>query len=90
MQSITIENSLYVGSQNARFFVNDAVRLQLSDGTSISGIISNLNNFIVVVEDENGTETSIYIGDIVGCASEASQKKKRRIHQKIFRERIWV
>lgn len=42
MQSITIENSLYVGSQNARFFVNDAVRLQLSDGTSISGIISNL------------------------------------------------
>ena len=45
MQSITIENSLYVGSQNARFFVNDAVRLQLSDGTSISGIISNLNNF---------------------------------------------
>lgn len=44
MQSITIENS------------NDAVRLQLSDGTSISGIISNLNNFIVVVEDENGTE----------------------------------
>jgi len=44
VQSITIENSLYVGSQNARFFVNDAVRLQLSDGTSISGIISNLNN----------------------------------------------
>lgn len=79
MQSITIENSLYVGSQNARFFVNDAVRLQLSDGTSISGIISgiisNLNNFIVVVEDENGTETSIYIGDIVGCASEVSKKK---------------
>ena len=66
MQSITIENSLYVGSQNARFFVN---------GTSISGIISNLNNFIVVVEDENGTETSIYIGDIVGCASEVSKKK---------------
>ena len=57
MQSITIENSLYVGSQNARFFVNDAVHLQLSDGTSISGIISNLNNFIVVVEEENGTET---------------------------------
>ena len=46
-----------------------------SDGTSISGIISNLNNFIVVVEDENGTETSIYIGDIVGCASEVSKKK---------------
>jgi len=69
VQSITIENSLYVGSQNARFFVNDAVRLQLSDGTSISGIISNLNNFIVVVEDENGTETSIYIGDIVGYAA---------------------
>lgn len=64
MQSITIENSLYVGSQNARFFVNDAVRLQLSDGTSVSGIISNLNNFIVVVEDENGTETSIYIGTL--------------------------
>lgn len=75
MQSITIENSLYVGSQNAIFFVNDAVRLQLSDGTSVSGIISNLNNFIVVVEDENGTETSIYIGDIVGCTSEVSKKK---------------
>lgn len=73
MQSITIENSLYVGSQNARFFLNDAVRLQLSDGTSISGIISNLNNFIVVVEDE--TETSIYIGDIVGCTSEVLKKK---------------
>lgn len=28
MQSITIENSLYVGSQNARFFLNDAVRLR--------------------------------------------------------------
>lgn len=27
------------------------------------------------VEDENGTETSIYIGDIVGCASEVSKKK---------------
>ena len=75
MQSIPIENSLFVGKQNARFFVNDAVRLLISDGTSVSGIISNLNNFIVVVEDENGTETSIYIGDIVGCTSEVSKKK---------------
>ena len=46
-----------------------------AERASSSGIISNLNNFIVVVEDENGTETSIYIGDIVGCASEVSKKK---------------
>ncbi len=88
MQSITIENSLYVGSQNARFFLNDAVRLQLSDGTSTSGIISNLNNFIVVVEDETGTETSIYIGDIVGCTSEVLKKEVTPHTVKIFRERI--
>ena len=35
MQSITIENSLYVGSQNARFFVNYAVGLQFCVYTSV-------------------------------------------------------